>query len=446
VTGNVHVGNVVEFHRSQLPAGLGDGTRAMVTAGDEEYASAAPLYTTDPGLVVLPEFDGEPWWEHQARLLRWEHFTPVVVPGAAGITFPAIADHPGLHDKLMAGLAAGATLVAWGESAGYRDFVRDLPADQALRSTGPDVPGRVESKVTNAEVFAEVHARLGAPAGIRLARQQLCTTEAELRAELAAAGRRGDTVALKAPYGVGGYGTAVLPAAELLTPAQVGETLADLRRADEFHRALPTIVQEFQWRSAAPWSDLSGDLTVDAAGRVEFHGVTAMMVEGTVFYGGISDDGTLLPPGRSELVTDFCMGVGEVVAGLGYRGWLDVDFLVRASGEVVPLEINARRSGGTAPLCALHRAEQIRGTTLTVAYQDVVGLPRRLPSRQAYDCFAAAVAGCGLAGEVVPTLVAGTAAVRPYLGVAVLGRGPAAATRRLATVKDAVVAAVEHAD
>lgn len=439
-TGNVHVGNVVEFHDHFLPAGLPGDVRRDVLAGDAEYASIAPFYSPDPGLVLLPDVDGQHWWDLQAELLRWEGFRPVPVSDPCGPSFDVLTRSPGHRDQVLAALADGSSLIAWGESPAYRRFVADLPDTAAVRSTLDSLPRYAESKLNSAEIFAKAYAALGSPAGVFLTGERVCETDDELSSVLAEAGQSGRKVVLKSPFGVGGYGTAVLGPHELGSPQQVHTLLRTLRETDRFHDGLPAVVQDYQWPSAAPWSDVSGDCTIDASGEVTVEGVTAMTVNGTQFAGGVTDDGVVLPAHRSRMLIAFCRSVGEVLSKAGYRGWFDVDFIVRVTGELVPLEINARRTGTTAPLSVQARASQLRGRPVTVICQDIIELPGRLDSHTAFDRFLAATAACELTGDVVPTQIAGTASAQPYLGVCVIATDGAEAVRRLAAFKDALVA------
>ncbi|WP_104481453.1 hypothetical protein V5P93_004238 [Actinokineospora auranticolor] len=437
--GDVHVGNVVEFHDAMLPEGVPDDVRADVAAGDLGYACLAPFHSPDPGLVLVPEFDGEPWWERQVALLGWDRFEPVTVPGPLGPGFAALGADPVLSARVRAAVDAGARLIPWGESAPYREYARDLPEAAAVRSTDAALPAFAESKASSPELFAKAHNALDSPDGIHLTGERLCESEPDLVATLVDAGARGRTVVLKAPFGVGGYGTAVLSPHRTSTRRAVLETLARLREDDTFHNGLPTIVQDYQWRSDLPWSDVSGDCTIDHLGRVRLEGVTAMAMNGTQFAGGVTDDGVVIAPARSALLSAFCVAVGEQLALVGYRGWFDIDFLVRPTGELVPLEINARRTGTTAPLSVQTCLRARRGRDVTVISRDVIALPSRHASRPAFARFARAVELAGLAADVVPTLVAGTDAALPHLGVVVAADDAADAVRKLAHCVDALV-------
>ena len=107
----------------------------------------------------------------------------------------------------------------------------------------------------------------------------------------------------------------------------------------------PYLVEELV---GAPEHNVSptADFHIHADGTVEFVGIGRQLLAGGVAYRGVSS-----PDGMPAEVIQRCVTagrrVGTTLARRGYRGYLNVDFVVDAAGRVALAEMNLRQS---APL------------------------------------------------------------------------------------------------
>lgn len=432
---SVQVGNVTEFNQPWLPPGLESDFLHDHLVGGDEYASMAPFYTEDPGLVVIPgaqQEDLDRWADIQATTLRWQTFEPLAWNGDSRNLSAALGADPAVRKEIE----RGCTFVPWGETLGFREFIRQS-GGEAVLSTDASVVATTESKIASAILFETALEMTGYPLGLRLAEQSIHHNDSTLIEALCNLGRVGKPAVLKAPHGVGGYGSVVLEAHETASATRAHRAITSARNCDGLLDVLPLIIQEYIWKIMPESGDVTVDYEIDAAGRVECRGSASMIVDGTHYAGAVTADGTVFPGHQTELVESFGRAVGVALAGYGYRGWFDVDFVRAADTTLVPIEVNARRTGPTIALMIRNRLEAISGNEIAVCAHDNLPLRSRLPPRAAFDLFMSISRSLGLSGKVVPTLTTATESIRPYMGIAIQAS--------TATVALAQVGAFRHA-
>lgn len=428
----VHIGNVVEFYEESLRTLESDvlGDRIV---GCDAYASMAPFYTTDPGVVVIPGTDQSvlaEWAEIQVAIMAWTSFEPLAYSGDSSGLSLALHGIPAVRQAV----AEGQGVVSWGETPAFRLFVERSTA-KATFSTNPAIAARIESKLHHAEVFDDAADDLGRPNGLRLAEQQVAEDEARLVDILVDHGTAGHASVLKTPSGSGGDGCAIFRPHQTATRKRALSALAAAREADAFLRTGPLLVQRF-YPKRALGGDLTSDFEIDAEASVSCWGTARMILEGTHYAGALTLS-ERTP--EIELAEAFGYAVGERLAADGYRGWFDIDFLRSPRVGLVPVEINARRTGPTVPFTIQSRIRALSGAPVEVAAHDLIPLGARMTAGSAIDHFRKAVANLDLVEQVVPTLTTATESLSPYLGVAVLGETTAQAEARLWAVRDEIV-------
>lgn len=427
---NVHIGNVAEFTLTALPSGLDDDLANDHSVGCDHYASLAPFYSHDPGVVVMPgarQDELEHWAGIQRRRLGWSGFEPVAWSGDSTMLSSSLTGSP----EVMSAVRSGETVVAWGETAGFRSFVERSGA-RARLCTNPVIAHRADSKLHQIELFAASYRDQDRPAGIELATQRVVNNDDELIAVLVGFGRAGQQVIVKAPRGVGGDGSLLVQPHQSATVRRCTQTINLARERDPFLQTAPLIVQRYCWKRSQR-GDLTADFEIDDGGCVHRRGSAIMLIEGGHYVGAVTLDRS------SPIVTlaeRFGSAVGERLASGGYRGWFDVDYLQTPAGRLVPLEVNARRTGPTVAISIQTAIARSRGSSPSVAVHDALALPARMDATEASNWLLRAADSLGLIEDVVPTLTVATAAATPFVGAAVTGAGTDDAFRRINALSD----------
>lgn len=421
--GHLHVGNVAEYNAASLRSFSRRPSRRIRAC--DEYGSMAAFYTPEPGVVVVANADQEDldrWAEVQSPVMGWGAYRPVAWHGDSLRMSEALAGLPPVVDAVR----RGAEVVPWGETPELRSFVASTSA-RAVFSSDACVVDWFDSKATAVGLFEDAHLTIGRPDGFTIPRQWEAESEASLVDTLVEAGAHGRPVMLKSHVGVGGTGCQRVAATGIASPEAAARTIDFIRAEDPFVFAYPVLVQVCYNRAETD-GDLTVDLVIDSRGEVQFLGAARMLVAGTHYEGCVTldDDHSLVDAMRA-----FAMAVGELASARGYRGWFDIDFVRSPEDGLVPLEVNARRTGPTIPM-VIREAWCRRGAgPVHVAAHDLLPLDRPLSAARAIDRFHEVVADTHLSGLAVPTLVSGVSSASPYLGVAVRGASSAQASTHL---------------
>ncbi|MET9700254.1 GNAT family N-acetyltransferase [Streptomyces sp. NPDC006529] len=409
----VHLGNVAEYH-----AQFGDPSLDREQLAAHHYACLAAFYGPRPSALVLPRPVPGWWVEQVARQLDW---TDVEVhdglaPDRPGLS-AAVRSRPALAARLT---GSGAALLPWGRSAGFA----------RLAGSGPWRPEvlRYESKAASHALFARI-AEAGGHPGVVVPRQWRPRNRWAAARLVAARARAGRGTVLKSEHGVGGSGT------RLLAPGDVraaGGALAALRGLPRG----PLLAEEYAHDPGGAVRDLTYDAFVDAAGRVHPVGGAVMDVVGAGYRGATVGPG-VVPGWAAPALSGFGEAVGRALAGAGYRGWFDVDFVSAGQGRLAPAETNLRLTGPAAAFVVKARLDEVRGGDHVVRIMDRVELGARLPEALAGELCAALARGCAALGAVfVPAIPTAAFDPGPWLGALV-----AAHTREAVDAAEALVRA-----
>lgn len=427
---NVHIGNVAEFSEK---FGVCEHPEDRRNVRDEcdIYASLAPFLTTDPGLVVLARgVDDDRWWERLAGSLQWTALEPYVreVDLEDNLSDAIRRDRP-LMERIRGAVKSGGTVLPWGETAPFRTLAQQLPG--VTLSTADDVHWKVETKISNHDVFRTVAAKT--ITRVRVPDMSVCEDEDALVARMLSAGESGRGVVLKSPWGVGGWGTAEVSVDWLMSERTCRRALRYLENKDSFFEDYPIVVQRWIMRGAGTDCDPSCDGEVTVDGEVEVRGLTSMLISETHYSGSVTRRFGAAGSGVWLELSAFTRAVGEQLSFAGYRGWFDVDFIIDPSGTPYALEINARRTGPVVALNLLARLDELgRREVGSVASNDAFALPSRIHAKDAFEIFDAAVRAVGF--DAVPTHFLGTDGLLPTLGVAVPGADHVEALARLGSL------------
>ena len=379
----IRVGNVAEFN-GQFAGGV---------RGPDHYSCLAAFCGARPKMIVLPQ-PVEDWWVRDvAGVLGWGDVEVRSGIAEDGRTSEAIQARPDLAERLV---RRGSSVMPWGRSAALEAIVPSPPG--VLKAIG-----RYESKTHSHALFSAL-----APdhPGIIIPAQWQVGTRRALARELAGRAR----LVLKSEYGVGGYGTLIV------TPETEG------RRAIARRWARPGVLLEEYVGGSGPYRNPTFDAVVDSEGEVHAVGVGLMDVEGASYQGVTVGPGVL--PGRlAETAVGFGLAVGRALAGDGYRGWYDVDFVTDRSGRLAPTEINLRLTGPAVAFGIQAALDRRRGGSHLVRTLDRLPLGARLPAGALREHLAGTARDCRAIGATLLVTIP-TAAFDPvpYVGAAIAAR------------------------
>ncbi|WP_431928589.1 hypothetical protein [Micromonospora wenchangensis] len=253
---------------------------------------------------------------------------------------------------------------------------------------------------------------------IPTARSVIVADRDELRGALAVTLRRHPRAIVKSPYGVGGQGSAVVDSDD--------DSVAgfwDRMHDDPYFRTYPLIVQEFV--AHAPGLGCPAlDFRVVDGGVADLVLSAVTTTRGHLFQSVNVGVGSL-PTEVADRIVPLGHRLGVAAGELGFRGWLCVDLIAGADGEIYLSEINARRSGAmhSIGLLTAWRAER----DLTLSSHDLSSV--RGPGPVSYrDRVRPAFLRAWAAGlRVYPTAVRGLAFPEPMMALVAAGSSAAEA-------------------
>jgi hypothetical protein len=196
------------------------------------------------------------------------------------------------------------------------------------------------------------------------------------------------------------------------------KAIRHLAYGDATFDQFPLVVQELVTVSSVNASDLTADGEISADGRVSVRGLGRMLTHGSHYYGCVLSHDDVDPRLRS-MIADFTLATGDVLAGYGYRGWFDIDFVQALDGRLYALEVNARRTGPLIAYTVDTRLRELGCEVEAVATAEVIRLPWRVSPSLAFEAFHATQQG--MRRRILPTAFMATDALRPSIGIAVTG-------------------------
>ncbi|MEU8779873.1 GNAT family N-acetyltransferase [Streptomyces sp. NPDC048606] len=395
----VHVGNVGEFNAQFADPSLDAGQRPA-----HDYACLAAFYSPRPAALLLPRPVPAGWAQFVGRRLGWDPAVEVY-DGLAG-------RGPGLSERIAARPALvgrvtgrGLPLVPWGRTEAFARLAGPPWRPEELR---------YESKSAAHALFARILAGGGHPR-IVLPGQWRAPGRRSAARMLAARTRAGAGTVLKSEYGVGGSGTSVWSAAEVRAAGGARAVVRRLPRG-------PLLVEEYvegPADGAGGPRDLTYDGFVDGSGRPHEVGVAVMEVAGGGYRGATVGPG-VVPEGAAGAMRAFGAAVGRELAGDGYRGWFDVDFVADPRGRFAPTETNLRLTGPSVAFVVAAGLDALRGAGHLVRIVDRVELGARLAPAQLMEWCGDLARECARSGAVfVPAIPTGADDPAPWVGVLV---------------------------
>ena len=277
----------------------------------------------------------------------------------------AIASDPTLYEHLVRIIksSGGVELLCWGATPQLYALVERLRSDAGPVST-PDVPPQADAWLVE---------YLDSKAGFRefcnsLANAEdlprpptgyVCPTAEVALSAAAGLTRTGRGIVLKANHGTGGFSVLCYSPSDLSHGWDWIRRNASRRMSfDHFWSAPLVVAEEYVCGpdGGVPQS-LTVDLHVSAAGT-EIGGVGTMLIRSGTLYAGVTVGLQSVPLHVRAQVVHFADRLGAAVSRMGYRGWIDADFVVDGTDHVIPNEVNARRA---SPSHALGIARALGG-------------------------------------------------------------------------------------
>jgi Carbamoyl-phosphate synthase L chain, ATP binding domain len=402
------VPNIADFNLRHPALRHGPGVEQAVVRAGRGAGDQSAFWSTGDRVLILPTGYDPCWFDD--------------IHGAQGLAVPPVicpAERTGLLVKDL--LLDGASLAALRERLAGHPVVRLLawgatpdlfPLAATLQGWGHELEADgvaedsywaslyLESKMSCLDLARHVPE-------VRVPRAITVTCWEELRGALTAMLGDYSRVIVKSPHGAGGEGTAVVRAG-----GRGLESFLNTAHREAFFRSFPLFVQEHV-EHAEGVDCPAVDLRVDADGVAEIL-VSAMTVDGYRVR-SVNVGAGAVPAAEAERILRVGRRIGLAARDLGFRGWLCVDYLVSAGGDLYVTEINARRSGAMAAISLLQRWQAY--SRLTVFSHDTFAVS--LPAPVSYrEHIRPVFRGLWRAGVLAyPTGVRGLAQARPTIGL-----------------------------
>ncbi|GAA2869018.1 hypothetical protein Acy02nite_40800 [Actinoplanes cyaneus] len=363
------VPNIAEFNLRNTGAQLGPVTRRVAVERADHVTDCAALWSTGDRVLVLPAGADPDWFADLHQALRLTP-PPVVSPDARTGLLVRDLLHDGHALARLRDLLAGrgpVRLLSWGATPEIYQLAAALTGWgltvelDGLGEAGYWTSLYLDAKPSCLDLAREIP-------GVRVPRGLTVSNLPELRGAVELMLRRHRHVIVRGAYGVSGEGSSVI---RFGGGRALDAFWLDLQR-DDFLRGYPLLVQEYV-RHAPGVGCPAVDLCVADEGVTEAV-PTAMTVEGSRFRSVVIGPGSL-PPVEGERTMRVALAIGEAAHALGYRGWMAIDFVLGADGELYVTEINARRSGAMHGIALLrHLAATTGREGLTAAAHDTASV------------------------------------------------------------------------
>lgn len=308
----------------------------------------ALFWLSDEKLVLTPTAIPEEVLGHCKRVTGWQHVInwSLVVPELD--LCAAVARDSELLNKLASLIRhqTHARLSAYAVTPAYVQLARLLEQTgcqfstlESLSGSSAELQAYLDSKAGFRAEMARIPNTVSIPEGF------VCPT---LRSATDAIHQflgqsRGCVV--KSNFGESGWGTLIFHSGQ---PAPVAtDLLAHEAAVDSIWNSHPLIVEEYIESAAGSFGHSpSGEAVVTDEGASFTYCCSQIMANQTEFQ-GVLLGGRMLPDQVQSEVARITNAIGAHYHAIGYRGYFDVDFILRKDERLFALETNARRTGGT---------------------------------------------------------------------------------------------------
>jgi hypothetical protein len=408
------VPNIVEFNLRQIGAHLDPYTAASFKEVGAGLADEAVFWSTAPRVLVLHPGTNLTWL-HDVHAMLGMSPPPVVSPTGGGLLVHDLLGDPVALRRLRDQLDGRPhiRLLSWGATPELYQLASVVASWGGVVELDVPPPGKywtatyLESKTSCADL-------VGMVPGFRIPPSFLTGTWPELVGAVDTILARAEAAIVKSPYGVGGYGAAVIRADQKDERARWREG-----SEDRLLGVFPMIVQEFV--AHAPGLGCPAvDMLVGAAGVDEIE-ASVMTVDGHRFR-SVKVGAGILPADVQAEVMSLGRAVGAYAYGIGFRGWLGIDCVVTVEGQLLVTELNARRTSGMHPIVLARRWGMDR---TAVRCDSALSLPVRAAGWSYADLRRLLVGRWDDGARIVPTTVRCVGRHRPTVGVLTAAATPA---------------------
>ncbi len=325
------------------------GLRAM--PGSWAFADMALFWSRQDCLVIAPPVLDPALVAYSDSLMGRNRTQVVPISGEAGVAGAAARDGEVVR-RIIEHLGGDeAELHAWGATEDLYDLV-DAVQEAGGRLRLNEAPARqdfglihdLDSKTGFRRLVEELQTH---SIHIRMPDGSICSSRQELASRVAELVEVEASCVVKANFGSGGFGVLILQGNAGETPESVVARMEETMngRPSAFH-AGPYVVErriDSAGGDAPPVGATSVLALIDAEGMVHVAGWAREIRDranqhvGALLGKGIADQSV------KDEVFGQGIAIAESVAGMGYRGYLGIDFLVDSSGSAFAIEANPRR-------------------------------------------------------------------------------------------------------
>ncbi|MFA6601272.1 MAG: hypothetical protein WCT02_00190 [Candidatus Paceibacterota bacterium] len=175
---------------------------------------------------------------------------------------------------------------------------------------------------------------------------RICKNRAEALAVLTYFHENNLSCIVKASYGEGGWGLITIHRENFTSAAYLRKYVRERFLKDPIWKSGPIVIEEFIASNNGWLCSPSVEFFIDKNGTNVTYICNQLLDKSGAFIGAYIGKGCVGPIMKASINR-----IGIIIArhywALGYRGFFDIDFVISASGAAVPIETNARRTGGT---------------------------------------------------------------------------------------------------
>lgn len=420
------VPNLGEFNLGRFSGEVSPREAADFHKIGETYGDQGFLWSMRDRVLVLPG-EVDPRWLADLSGALGQRVPDVITPRSRtrALIGDLLADGQSMAALGRAlGTPRSVRLLCWGASSEVyllQAAVAALGHDVALEVPPQDnywTVGYLDSKLSCLDLPTSLP-------GLRIPRTWTVGLRSELQGVVEHLLATADQAFVKSPRGVGSEGiyrvSACRPGGQPASQADEGGLAGLWEELDSspFFRGYPLLVQE-AISTGPDINTLSVDFNVgqEQSREQDSAVITGVAGEDGCQFMTLGRGAGLLSATLADEARETAGRVAAWAAGLGYLGWLGIDFLAGRDGRLYLLELNARRTGGIHAAALLGRRPDRASAVACVADDMPVAGAGPVPYADVREAFRAAWAR---GDEVYPSTVRGLRRSRPTIGVVAVG-------------------------